>query len=170
MASAGTPLHRLHWSLSRCLSLSDALSESYLLTCPVSFLKATHTDLSYCWHDSSEVYLLPNLQPFLLRSWFHAGKAKKKGGFSAHVPTLARVAQWREHSNIKQMWPGLRSRRRHHLRGFLQVVFFFFCPQKLTAGKHSKGVDGQNRRVFAYSYHFHSISLFLKKTLNIDRA
>ena len=118
-------------SLQVFIALRRSVFLSDLLTCPVSFLNATHKVLPYCWHDSSEVYLMPNLQPFLLRCWCHAGKAKKKGSFSAHVPTLARVAQGREHSNIKKMWPGLRSRRRHHLRGFLQVVFFS-CPQKPT--------------------------------------
>ena len=73
---------------------------------------------------------------------FTREKRKKKGSFSAHVPTLARVAQGREHSNIKQMWPGLRSRRWHHLKGFLQVVFVSSVPKNQLSWQTLNGCRG----------------------------
>ena len=125
--------NRLHWSRSRCLSLSDAVFLSYLLTCPVSFVNATHKDLPYCWHDSSEVYLLPNLQR-TFSSWLLVlrGKSEEKSWLQCACTHVgkggAREKALKYQTNVAQTQISA-------LTSFERVssgCFFFFCPQKPT--------------------------------------
>lgn len=127
MALAGTPLHRLHWSLSRCLSLSDALSESYLLTCPfLSWMRTIRTYRTVGMTVQKFIFC-PSYNLLFFVVSFTREKRRKK---VASVRTYPRWQGWRkgEHSNISNKCgpgsdPGVDT-----IWKVFSRLFFFFCP------------------------------------------